>query len=117
MKQILRSKIHQAIVTDTNPYYEGSMFLDYELMEKSWISSGEKVEITNIRNWERWSTYAVAVETQERLVSVNWWAARLAEKWDKLIIMAYEITQEKIITPTIVVLDDENSIKNIKNTL
>lgn len=53
MKQILRSKIHQAIVTDTNPDYEGSMFLDQELMQKSWILSGERVEISNIRNWER----------------------------------------------------------------
>ncbi|UFX82891.1 aspartate 1-decarboxylase [Candidatus Absconditicoccus praedator] len=59
----------------------------------------------------------MSVETQERVVSVNGGAARLAEKGDKLIIMAYEITQDEIITPTIVILGEENIIKNIKNTL
>ena len=111
MRQLLRSKIHHARVTDTNLYYEGSLFIDSYLLEESWIVPWEKVEVNNVNNWNRWSTYVVPQEKNSGIVSINWWSARLCTTGDLLIIMAFEITELDYLNQNIILLDENNKIK------
>ena len=114
MRELLKSKIHHAIVTHTDLYYEWSLFIDSYLLEQANILPNEKVEVTNINNWLRWSTYAVPMEKNSWIVSVNWWWARLSAIGDKLIIMAFEYTDKENIDASIITLNDDNTIKSSK---
>ena len=103
---ILKGKIHRAKVTGSDLDYEGSIFIDKHLLEQAGIIKYEKVDIYNVSNGARFSTYAVPVE-QKDSVCVNGAAARLVQKNDILIICAFCTIQEedaKIYQPKVVLL-------------
>lgn len=103
---ILKGKIHRAKVTGSDLDYEGSIFIDKNLLEQAGIIKYEKVDIYNVSNGARFSTYAVPVE-QKDSVCVNGAAARLVQKNDILIICAFCTIQEedaKIYQPKVVLL-------------
>ena len=95
MKRImLKSKIHRATVTDANLSYEGSISIDPELCKRANILEFEKVDIYNITNGERFSTYVIYGEKAE--IGLNGAAARRVHKGDLIIIASYaEFTEEE----------------------
>ncbi|MEA3373459.1 MAG: aspartate 1-decarboxylase [Campylobacterota bacterium] len=111
--EMLYSKIHRATVTDANLNYVGSITIDEELLEASKMRVGQKVEILNINNGERFSTYVILGERGKREICLNGAAARKVHKGDKVIIVAYATYDEKDLEtyePAVVLVDDDNNI-------
>jgi len=114
--EMLYSKIHRATVTDANLNYVGSITVDEELLEASKMRVGQKVEILNINNGERFSTYIILGERGQRDICLNGAAARKVHKGDKIIIVAYATyndTELENYKPTVVLVDDDNVITEI----
>lgn len=118
MKRImLRAKIHGASVTRTDLDYEGSLTLDCKLMEEAGMSPYEQIQIYNVTNGERFTTYLIKGEKGSGVVGVNGAAAHKAEVGDKLIIAAYSPMEDEEIEffiPKIVLLGDSNRIVKVK---
>jgi aspartate 1-decarboxylase len=110
---MLRSKIHRARVTHVDLDYEGSITIDGTLMEASDILPFEKVEVLNIHNGTRFSTYAIEGEANSGIIGINGAAARLAAKGDTVIILSYgTVPDDEAVgmTPSIVRVDSRNRI-------
>jgi aspartate 1-decarboxylase len=110
---MLQSKIHRATVTDANLNYVGSITVDRELLEASGMRVGQKVDIVNVNNGERFSTYIIPGERGKREICLNGAAARLVHPGDKIIIIAYAQMEEReadAFRPKIVILNDDNTI-------
>jgi aspartate 1-decarboxylase len=110
---MLKSKIHRARVTQVNLDYEGSITIDRSLMEASDILPFERVEVLNINNGARFSTYAIEGRADSGVVGINGAAARLVAKGDMVIILAYcQVPDDEAIsmTPSIVRVDSQNRI-------
>ncbi|PKM95159.1 MAG: aspartate 1-decarboxylase [Firmicutes bacterium HGW-Firmicutes-1] len=115
---MFKAKLHRATVTDANIDYVGSITIDKELMEKSGIICGEKVQVVNINNGERFETYTIEGDYGSGVICLNGAAARLAQPRDKVIIIAYAMmTQEeaKTFEPNVLILNDNNKIIDIKH--
>ncbi len=113
MRTMLKSKIHRARVTQVNLDYEGSITIDKSLMEASNILPFERVEVLNINNGARFSTYAIEGEANSGVIGINGAAARLVAKGDLTIILSYcQVLDDEamIMTPTIVYVDSKNRI-------
>ncbi len=111
--EFLYSKIHRATVTDANLNYVGSITIDAEILEKANLSEGQKVDILNINNGERFQTYIISGKKGSRDFCLNGAAARKAQVGDKIIICAYaQMTSEesKSFKPAIVQLNDRNEM-------
>lgn len=102
---MLKSKIHHATVTESNLDYVGSIFIDQDLMDKVWIIKFEKVEVINLNTWTRRETYAMPEKKWSWIISVNWWWARLCETGDKIIILAYRVTNQSDLEPKQILVD------------
>ena len=116
--EMLYSKIHRAVVSDANLNYVGSITIDAELMDAAKLRIGQKVEIVNINNGERFSTYVIEGKRGKKEVCLNGAAARKAEIGDKIIIIAYASMDEKeaeSFKPYVVLVDEENEIKEIRD--
>ena len=114
---MLYSKIHRATVTDANLNYVGSITIDEELLEAAKMRVGQKVEILNINNGERFTTYTILGERGKRDMCLNGAAARRVQPGDKIIIVAYASYSEKDLEtyePKVVILDDDNNITDIE---
>ncbi len=110
----LYSKIHRATVTQADLHYDGSLTVDKTLMEAAGISQYQKVEIYNITNGERISTYVITGERDSGVIQANGAAAHQIRKGDLVIIAAYcEIPEEQLDgwAPKKVFVDDSNKIK------
>lgn len=115
---MLKSKIHRATVTEANLDYVGSITIDEELLEKSGILEYEKVAVVDITNGARLETYTIAGERGSGIICLNGAAAKLINKGDLVIIMAYaDMTPDeaKETRPTVVFVDGDNKIKSVKN--
>jgi aspartate 1-decarboxylase len=111
--EMLYSKIHRATVTDANLHYVGSITIDEELMEEANLFVGQKVDIVNINNGERFSTYVIKGERGKRDVCLNGAAARKVHPGDKIIVIAYaqmSIDEAKKFKPSVLIVDDNNNI-------
>jgi aspartate 1-decarboxylase len=110
---MLQSKIHRATVTDANLNYVGSITVDRELLAASGLRVGQKVDIVNVNNGERFSTYIIPGEAGKREICLNGAAARKVHPGDKIIIIAYASMSEEEADgyrPKIVILNDDNTI-------
>ncbi len=107
MRVLLRGKIHRAVVTQADLDYVGSITIDKELLDEADIWAGEKVLISDIDNGARFETYTVEGEPGSGVICVNGAAAHLVNVGDRIIIMAFEIT-DRPITPNIVLVDERN---------
>ena len=117
---MLYSKIHRATVTDANLNYVGSITIDEELLEASSLMVGQKVEIVNINNGERFSTYVIKGEKGSRDICLNGAAARKVEIGDKTIIIAYASYNQTELSnykPIVVHVDEQNNILQVTNEL
>jgi aspartate 1-decarboxylase len=113
MRTMLKSKIHRARVTQVDLDYEGSITIDRVLMEASDILPFERVEVLNINNGARFSTYAIEGEANSGIIGINGAAARLVAKGDIVLILSYcQVPDDEAIniTPRIVRVDSQNRI-------
>ena len=115
---MFKGKLHRATVTQADINYVGSVTIDGDLLRESGILPGEKVQIVNLNNGERFETYTIEGEAGSGVICMNGAAARLVQVGDKVIIIAYAImdrTEAKSYVPRILVLDDRNRIVRIKS--
>jgi aspartate 1-decarboxylase len=108
---LLKGKIHRATVTQCDLNYEGSISVDAALMERSGILPNEQVDVLNINNGERFTTYAIPAAAGSGIIGINGAAARLAQKGDLVIIVAYarmEEAEAKNFTPRVLLVDGNN---------
>ncbi|MFN4245838.1 MAG: aspartate 1-decarboxylase [Brevinematia bacterium] len=110
--EVLKSKIHNAVVTDTFINYEGSIGIDEEIMEFSGLREFEKVHVWNINNGERFETYVIKEPRGSRRITVNGAAARLVHRGDRIIIASFGfVSEDEKISPRILILDESNNPK------
>ena len=110
---MLYSKLHRATVTEANLHYVGSITIDQDLLDASNMRVGQKIDIVNINNGERFATYIIPGERGKKEICLNGAAARKVHVGDKIIIIAYaSMTEEEADSyePKIVILEDDNSI-------
>ncbi len=111
LKEALRAKIHRCTVTDANLNYEGSITLDFHLMQLVGIQEWDKVQVVNLNNGERFETYAIIGKPHSGDICVNGAAARLVQIGDILIVMAFGLLNEEEaegFQPRIVKVDAQN---------
>ena len=112
--EFLHSKIHRATVTDANLNYVGSITIDETLLKAANIKAGQKVDILDINNGERFQTYVIKGKADSGCICLNGAAARKVQPGDKVIIITYAFfTPEEAedFEPTVVMVDDNNKIK------
>ena len=108
---LLKGKIHRATVTQCDLNYEGSISVDSALLERSGIMPHEQVDVLNINNGERFTTYAIPAAAGSGVIGINGAAARLAQKGDIVIIVAYvrmEEAEAKTFQPRVLLVDSNN---------
>ncbi|MEW8507990.1 MAG: aspartate 1-decarboxylase [Candidatus Thiodiazotropha sp.] len=110
---VLKCKLHRACVTHSELDYEGSCAIDAELMRLAGIHEYEQIQIYNVTNGERFTTYAILAEAGSRIISVNGAAAHKADPGDRVIICAYaglDSSEMESFKPSLVYLDEENRV-------
>ncbi len=110
---MLYSKLHRATITEANLNYVGSITIDRELLKSANMRVAQKVDIVNINNGERFSTYIIPGVAGKKEICINGAAARKVQVGDKIIIIAYaSMTEQEAETfkPQIVILEDDNSV-------
>ena len=111
---MLKSKLHRAVVTGADLHYEGSISIDENLMDAADLVPYERVDIYNISNGERFSTYVIPAGRGSGTICLNGAAARKASPGDVIIIASYvavDAGEAKGWSPTCVLLDADNKIK------
>lgn len=111
--QIFKSKIHRATVTEANLNYMGSVTIDETLMEAANLFEGEKVQIVNNNNGERFETYVIKGEKDSGVICLNGAAARRVQPGDVVIIISYALMtpdEAKQFKPAAVFPDAHNRI-------
>ena len=117
---MLYSKIHRATVSDANLNYVGSITIDEELMQAAALRVGQKVDIVNINNGERFQTYVIKGKAGSKDMCLNGAAARKVQISDKIIVIAYASYTEAELEnykPIVVLVDENNNIDLVTNEL
>src|SRR5512146_2165404 len=96
LRQLLRSKIHRATVTEANVDYVGSITIDRDLMERVGLVPGEHVHVWNVENGQRFETYAMPGERGSGVICANGAAAHRVRPGDKVIIASFVLTDEPV---------------------
>ena len=113
MRTMLKSKIHRARVTGLNIDYEGSITIDKKLMTEADILPYEQVQVLNLNNGARFTTYAIEGTRDSGRICLNGASARLAQKGDIILILAYcqvEDSEANNFLPRLVYVDGKNRI-------
>ncbi len=117
---MLKTKLHRAHVTHVELEYEGSCAIDSNLLEASGIREYEQIEIYNVTNGERFTTYAIRAEAGSGIISINGAAAHKANVDDIVIICAYAGLDSQELAnfkPKLIYLNDNNEITHTRNTI
>lgn len=112
-RTMLKSKIHRATVTQADLHYVGSCTIDADLMEAADLLEGEAVDIVDIDNGNRLTTYCITGERGSGIISINGAAARLISPGDLVIIIGYGLMDEaeaRERRPRVIFVDAENRI-------
>jgi aspartate 1-decarboxylase len=118
MRTMLKSKIHRARITGLSVDYEGSIAVDKRLMDEADLVPYEQVQVFNINNGARFTTYVIEAPEDSGEICINGAAARLAKKGDIIIILSYvQLTEEQLeaYAPKLVYVDKKNTIKETKS--
>jgi len=113
-RTMMKSKIHRARITEANLNYIGSITIDQDILEQVDILPNEKVQIVNNNNGARLETYVIPGERGTGIICLNGAAARLVQKDDIVIIIAYAmISEEKLAThrPKVAIMNERNEIE------
>lgn len=116
-RTMLQAKLHRVSVTHAELHYEGSCAIDKDLLDASGILEHQAIDIYNVNNGERFSTYAIAAERGSGIISVNGAAARRAAVGDLLIIACYAQYDEQEVRryqPTVLHFDAGNRIVEMR---
>lgn len=116
-RTMLQAKLHRVTVTHAELHYEGSCAIDQDLLDASGVLEHQAIDIYNVNNGERFSTYAIAGERGSGIISVNGAAARRAAVGDLLIIACYAQYDENEMRryhPTVIHVDARNRITDIR---
>jgi aspartate 1-decarboxylase len=108
---MLQAKLHRVRVTRADLHYEGSCGIDEDLLDKSGIREFQHLEIYNVENGARFTTYAIRSARGGREICLNGAAARMAQVGDHLIIAAYGTYNEAELTkyrPVVILVDEDN---------
>lgn len=111
---LMRAKIHHATTTKADLNYEGSISIDLDILNESGILLGEQVDVLNINNGERFTTYTIEAPAGSKEIQVNGAAARKVQAGDQLIIISYasmSFEEAKNFKPKVVLLGKNNQIK------
>lgn len=111
---MLKAKLHRACVTQTDLNYEGSISIDRDYLDASGILPHEQVDVLNINNGERFTTYAIEAPRGSRMFGINGAAARKAEVGDRIIVCAFgqlEAERARNYAPTVIQFNAENEIE------
>ncbi|MEK6805163.1 MAG: aspartate 1-decarboxylase [Pseudomonadota bacterium] len=117
---LLKSKLHQARVTNAELDYDGSCAIDTRLLDAAGILEFEQIQIYNITNGERFTTYAIKGEAGSGIISVNGAAAHKARVNDRVIICTYtqmDANAARIFKPRLVYLNEQNRIVRTSNII
>lgn len=117
LRQMCKSKIHRATITDANLEYEGSLTLDAALMRAANLVEFERVQVLNINNAERLETYLMEAPAGSGTVCLNGAAARLGAPGDKVIIISYALVDERELTSwqtKVVYVDEHNHSREVR---
>lgn len=112
---MLKAKLHQARVTHSVLDYEGSCAIDGALLDLAGMREFEQIQIYNIANGKRFTTYIIRAEEGSGIISVNGAAAHLADKGDRIIICSYGSFAEEELSnfkPKLVYLKEDNSVSH-----
>ena len=118
--EMMLSKIHRATVTDANLNYIGSITIDADLMQKANLRENQKVDVVDINNGERLSTYVIPGPAGKGDICLNGAAARKVAIGDKVIIIAYAYMSEEEAAknkPTIIQMDANNHVVEKKDII
>lgn len=116
-RTMLKSKLHRVRVTHSELHYEGSCAIDAALLDAADIREYQQIEIYNVTNGERFSTYAIRAEARSGIISVNGAAAHKADPGDIVIIATYATYNELELQryhPQLVYVDEKNSIIDMR---
>lgn len=117
---LLKGKLHMASVTQAELWYDGSCAIDAELVKLAGLREFERIDIYNVDNGERFSTYVILAEAGSRTISMNGAAARKVQVGDRVIIAAYasfsEVEAENF-KPKLVYLGRNNAVERTSNTI
>lgn len=117
---LLKGKLHMASVTQAELWYDGSCAIDEDLVKLAGLHEFERIDIYNVDNGERFSTYVILAESGSKTISMNGAAARRVQVGDRVIIAAYGQCSEaeaKEYKPRLVYLNQDNSIDRTTNTI
>lgn len=109
----MKAKLHRAAVTQADLHYEGSISIDRDLLDRAGILPHEQVDVLNITNGARFTTYAIAAPRGSRAFGVNGAAARLVQPGDRIIVITYALLsaeEARSFSPTVVLLDEHNGV-------
>ncbi len=112
---VLKAKIHRATVTQTDLHYEGSITIDRALLDQSGILPYEQVDVLNVNNGARFTTYAIEGERGSGIIGINGAAARLAQPGDPVIICAYSQMEQdyaRNYKPAVLKMNPDNSVSS-----
>lgn len=110
---MMKAKLHRAVVTQADLHYEGSISIDADLLEAAGILPNEQVDVLNINNGERFTTYAITAPRGSKVFGINGAAARLAQPGDRIIVVSYAMMDAeaaKTWDPAVVLLDEANDV-------
>ncbi|MFZ3062314.1 MAG: aspartate 1-decarboxylase [Actinomycetota bacterium] len=119
-RQMLKSKIHRATVTEADLDYEGSITIDSELLEAADILPHEQVQVVDVTNGARLETYVIAGQGGSGIVCLNGAAAHLVHKGDTVIIISYAMVEEKEarkLVPKVLYVDEKNRLIKIEHRI
>ena len=111
---MMKAKLHRATVTQADLDYEGSIAIDRDLLDASGLLPNEQVDVLNITTGARFTTYVIEAPRGSKVIGVNGAAARLVQKDDMVIVVAYcqmPAEQARVHAPTVVLLAPGNVIK------
>ncbi|MFB4161473.1 aspartate 1-decarboxylase [Geomicrobium sp. JSM 1781026] len=118
-RHMMKAKLHQAVVTEANLNYVGSITIDEDLLDAVDLMENEKVQVVNNNNGARLETYIIAGERGSGVVCLNGAAARLVQPGDTVIIIGYAVVHEQELSafqPRVAIMNANNEIIEMMGT-
>lgn len=112
-RHLMKSKIHRATITSADLHYEGSLTVDADLLDAADLRTHEEVQVVNVNNGARFSTYVIPGPRGSGVIQLNGAAARLGMAGDLVIVISYGLYDEAEAArhhPTVVFVDEKNRV-------
>jgi aspartate 1-decarboxylase len=120
LSKYLKAKLHMGAVTQAELWYDGSCAIDADLLALSGMQPFEQIDIYNVTNGERFTTYVIVAEAGSGIISMNGATARKCQVGDRIIIASYGLFTEQEASeykPKLVYLNPDNSVERSANTI